>query len=52
MGGLLFVGSARVRGRLSLSVGSWVVGGTNTREALRASLRQSLADMKLSGTIE
>jgi hypothetical protein len=52
MGGLLFVGSARVRGRLSLSVGSWVVGGTNTRDALRASLRQSLADMKLSGTIE
>jgi hypothetical protein len=52
MGGLLFLGSARVRGRLSVSVGSWVVGGTNTREALRDSLHQALTDMNLSGTVE
>jgi hypothetical protein len=29
-----------------------VVGGTNTREALRDSLHQALTDMNLSGTVE
>lgn len=52
MGGMLFVGSGRTNGRVFVTVGSWVVGGTNTRHALRESFAQALADMSLSGTVE
>jgi hypothetical protein len=52
MGGLLFLGSGRARGRIFVTVGCWVVGGTNTRDALRDSFGRALADMKLSGTVE
>jgi hypothetical protein len=52
MGGLLFVGSGRTRDRVFVTVGCWVVGGTNTRDALRDSFGRALADMKLSGTVE
>jgi hypothetical protein len=52
MGGLLFLGSGRTRGRIFVTVGCWVVGGTNTRDALRDSFGRALADMKLSGTVE
>jgi len=52
MGGLLFLVSGRVHGRVFLTVASWVVGAANTREALRDSVRQALADMQLSGTVE
>jgi hypothetical protein len=52
MGGLLFLGSGRTRGRVFVTVGCWVVGGTNTRDALRDSFGRALADMKLSGTVE
>jgi hypothetical protein len=52
MGGLLFLVSGRVHGRVFVTVASWVVGATNTREALRDSVRQALADMQLSGSVE
>jgi hypothetical protein len=52
MGGLLFVGSGRTDRRVSVTVGSWVVGGTNTRAALREAFAQALADMGLVGTVE
>ncbi|HYO01694.1 MAG TPA: hypothetical protein VET27_07290 [Mycobacterium sp.] len=52
MGGLLFLGSGRVRGRVFVTVASWVPGGTNTTEGLRESVRQSLTDMQLTGTVE
>lgn len=52
MGGMLFVGSGRTHGRVFVTVGSWVVGGVNTRDALRESFALALADMKLSGTVE
>jgi hypothetical protein len=52
MGGLLFLVSGRVHGRVFVTVASWVVGAANTREALRDSVRQALADMALSGTVE
>ena len=52
MGGLLFLGCGRVHGRVFLTVTSWVVGGANTKGALRISVRQALADMRLTGTVE
>jgi hypothetical protein len=52
MGGLLFLVSGRVHGRVFVTVASWVVGAANTREALRDSVRQVIADMALSGTVE
>lgn len=52
MGGLLFLSSGRMHGRVFVTVASWVVGAPNTTEALRDSVRQVLADMQLSGTVE
>jgi diacylglycerol O-acyltransferase len=52
MGGMLFMGSGRTDRRVFVTVGSWVVGGTNTRAALRESFAQALADMGLVGTVE
>jgi diacylglycerol O-acyltransferase / wax synthase len=52
MGGLLFLVTGRANGRVFLTVASWVVGSANTREALRDSVRQALADMELSGIVE
>jgi hypothetical protein len=37
---------------MSVSVTSWVPGGTNTRAALRDAVGQALADMALTGTVE
>lgn len=52
MGGLLFLGCGRVHGRVFVTVAGWTVGGTNTTDALRASVRQALADMQVTGTVE
>jgi hypothetical protein len=52
MGGLLFLGCARLSGRVSVSVASWVPGGPNTTAALQDSVRRALADMQLTGTVE
>jgi hypothetical protein len=52
MGGLLFLVSGRVHGRVFVTVASWVVGAANTREALRDYVRQALDDRGLSGTVE
>ncbi|MDP9168749.1 MAG: hypothetical protein M3O32_22245, partial [Actinomycetota bacterium] len=52
MGGLLFLGCGRNRSRVFVTVSSWVVGGPNTREALRESFGLALSDMGLSGTVE
>jgi hypothetical protein len=52
MGGLLFLGCGRIRGRVFVTVGSWVVGGTNTRDALRVAFRTALDDLGLSGAVE
>ena len=46
------MGSGRTDRHVSVTVGSWVVGGTNTRTALRESFAQALADMGLVGTVE
>lgn len=52
MGGLLFLVSGRVHGRVFVTVASWVVGGANTTDALRDSLRRALDEMALSGVVE
>jgi hypothetical protein len=52
MGGMLFLGGGRIHGRVFVTVGSWVVGGTNTRDSLRDSVRRALTDMQLVGTVE
>ncbi|MDX1891027.1 hypothetical protein [Mycolicibacterium sp. 050158] len=52
MGGLLFLGGGRVHGQVFVTVAGWVVGGTNTRDALRDSCRQALAEMGLRGAVE
>ncbi len=52
LGGLLFLGSGRVHGQVFVAVGCWVIGGMNTRDALRESVRQALADTQLTGIVE
>lgn len=52
MGGLLFLGCGRVNGHVFVTVASWIVGGPNTKDALRDSIRGALADMALTGTVE
>ncbi|WP_232374962.1 hypothetical protein [Mycolicibacterium mengxianglii] len=50
--GYLYAGSGRVHGQVFVSVGAWVAGGSNTKERLRESLAQAVADMGLTGTVE
>lgn len=52
MGGLLFLGCARIGGRVSVTVASWVPGGPNTRAAIQDSVRRTLDDLGLVGTVE
>ncbi|WP_263997727.1 hypothetical protein [Mycobacterium yunnanensis] len=52
MGGMLFVGSGRTGRHVFVTVGSWVVGGANTRTAVRNALARAVADMGLSGAVE
>ena len=52
MGGMLFVGSGRTGRHVFVTVGSWVVGGVNTRNAMRNALARAVADMGLSGAVE
>ena len=52
MRGYLFVGSGRVHGRVFITVGAWVAGGSNTKQHLRESLCGALSDMGVTGTLE
>jgi hypothetical protein len=52
MGGYLFLVSGRVRGQIFVTVAAWTVGGTNTEESLRHSVRQALAEFQLTGIVE
>ncbi|MEU0496340.1 hypothetical protein [Mycobacterium sp. NPDC006124] len=52
MGGMLFVGSGRTGRHVFVTVGSWVVGGVNTRTAMRRALARAVADMGLTGAVE
>lgn len=51
-GGLLFIGSCRLNGRVSVTVAAWQPGGANTKAALREVVVRALDDMGISGTVE
>ncbi|BBY14520.1 hypothetical protein [Mycolicibacterium litorale] len=51
-GGLLFIGSCRLNGQVSVTVASWRPGGQNTKDALREVVEQALTDLGLTGTVE
>ena len=52
MGGYLFLVSGRVHGQIFVTVAAWTVGGMNTKESLRDSVHQALAEFQLTGTVE
>jgi hypothetical protein len=52
IGGQLLLAGARAGGRMALVVGSWTVGGVNSKEALRDVVQRALDDFGLTGTIE
>jgi hypothetical protein len=52
MGGYLYLASGRVHGKIFVTVAAWTVGGKNTKESLRDSVGQALADFHLTGVIE
>lgn len=51
-GGLLFIGSCRLGGLVSVTVAAWRPGGTNTKDALREVVDQALGDFGLTATVE
>ena len=52
MDGSLVLGWALVDGKVSITVGSWVVGGVNTKAALHNAVTRTLADFGLTATVE
>lgn len=52
MGGYLYLASGRVHGQAFLTVAAWSVGGMNTKESLRDSVRQALAEFQLTAIVE
>lgn len=52
MGGMLFLASGRVHGRVFLTVSAWRVGGPNGREALAEQAAGVLAEFGMRGRIE
>ena len=52
MRGYLFAGAGRVNGRIFISVGAWVPGGSNSKRQLREWLGQAVSDFGLTGTVE
>ena len=52
MGGYLYLASGRVHGQIFVTVAAWTVGGMNTKESLRGSVRQALAEFQLTGIVE
>jgi hypothetical protein len=52
MGGYLYLASGRVHGQIFVTAAAWTVGGVNTKESLRDSVRQALAEFGLTGRVE
>jgi hypothetical protein len=52
LGGMLFLASGQVNGKVSLSVAAWRPGGPNSKDQLRASVEQVLDDFGLTAIIE
>jgi hypothetical protein len=52
LGGTLFLAAGQVNGKLAMSVMAWRPGGPNSKDQLKASVQQVLADFGLTGTFE
>lgn len=52
MGGYLYLVTGRVPGQIFVTVAAWTVGGMNTKESLRDSVLQALAEFQLTGIVE
>jgi diacylglycerol O-acyltransferase len=52
LGGTLFVASAQVNGKVSLSLAAWRPGGPNGKDQLKAAVAQVLDEFGLTATIE
>jgi diacylglycerol O-acyltransferase len=52
LGGMLFLASLQVNGKVSVTVSAWKAGGPNSREQLAAVVRTALDDFGLPATIE
>lgn len=52
IGGQLLVAGCRFGGRMSLAVGAWTVGRSNSKEEVREIVIDALADFGLTGTVE
>jgi len=52
MGGHLLLAAGNLAGKESFTVSSWVVGGINTKEALREVVEKAMADFGMQATIE
>lgn len=51
-GGVLFIGSCRLAGKVTVTVNAWQPGATNTKEQLAAVVIRALEDFRLSATVE
>lgn len=52
LGGMLFLASGQVNGRVSISVSAWRPGGPNSKELLETVVKQVFDDFGLTATIE
>jgi hypothetical protein len=52
LGGTLFLASAQVNGKVSLSLSSWRPGGPNSKDQLKATFAQVLDEFGLTATLE
>jgi hypothetical protein len=51
-GGVLFVGSCRLNGTVTVTVNAWQPGGTNTKEQLAGVVVQAFADLGVTAAVE
>jgi len=52
LGGLLFVASGTVHGKVYLTITAWKAGGENSRDQLESDVRTALGEFGLSGIVE
>jgi polyketide synthase 12 len=52
MGGQLFVGSARARGKMGIRISAYILGRPNTKDDLRESVSRTFAEFDLDAEID
>jgi hypothetical protein len=52
MGGQLYLGSGRVRGKMSLRISAYLLGQPNTRDDLREIVSHTLAEFDLNAEVD